>query len=210
MLTKNVSRREFIKQNSLTGLSAVLTPSVLTSSLNSPAIPSTNTPVPTLLRRRENRPYWVGTYSDERLAQLAHLESGNRRKTTAGRNAQRYLVTVAIVTTEFEPKWAQALGVKRSLLVVNGTNALITALTQLDIRAGDEVLVPPYTFIATVAAVLATGAMPVFVDVDPETFQIDPAKIEAKITPRTKAITAGAYSGLTGQHEADSGHCQKA
>jgi dTDP-4-amino-4,6-dideoxygalactose transaminase len=58
------------------------------------------------------------------------------------------------------------------------------------------VIVPPYTFIATVAAVLATGAIPVFVDVDPETFQINPDKIEAKITPRTKAIIPVHILGL--------------
>src|SRR5690606_980521 len=92
------------------------------------------------------------------------------------------------VVSEYDAKWAETVGAKRCLTLVNGTNALITSLIQLDIGAGDEVLVPPYTFIATVAAVLAAGAMPIFVDVDRETFQIDPAKIEAKITPRTKAI----------------------
>ena len=100
------------------------------------------------------------------------------------------------VVTEFEKAWAEALGIQRSLAVVNGTNALIVALNQFDIKAGDEVLVPPYTFIATVQAVLANGAMPVFVDVDPQTFQMDPAKIEAKITPRTKAILPVHVLGL--------------
>jgi perosamine synthetase len=100
------------------------------------------------------------------------------------------------VVTEFEKEFAKTLGAKRSLAVVNGTNALIVALNQLDIKAGDEVIVPPYTFIATVQAVLANGAMPVFVDIDPKTFQIDPAKIEAKITPRTKAILPVHILGL--------------
>lgn len=90
----------------------------------------------------------------------------------------------------------QSAGVKRSLLVVNGTNALTITLNQLDIRVGDEVLIPPYTFIATATAVLANGAMPVFVDVDPDTFQIDPAKIEARITPRTRAIMPVHILGL--------------
>lgn len=94
----------------------------------------------------------------------------------------------ASVVSEFEKVWSDTLGVKRTLLVSNGTNALIVALNQLDIKAGDEVLVPPYTFISTVQAILMNGAMPIFVDIDPETYQIDPAKIEAKITPRTKAI----------------------
>lgn len=94
----------------------------------------------------------------------------------------------ASVVSEFEKVWSETLGAKRTLLVSNGTNALIVALNQLDIKAGDEVLVPPYTFISTVQAILMNGAMPIFVDIDPETYQIDPAKIEAKITPRTKAI----------------------
>ncbi len=102
----------------------------------------------------------------------------------------------AEVVTEFEKKWAETIGAKRCLAVVNGTNALIASLVQLGIGGGDEVIVPPYTFIATVAAILQTGAMPVFVDTDPETFQIDPDKIEAKITPRTKAIMPVHILGL--------------
>lgn len=92
------------------------------------------------------------------------------------------------LVNEFEAKWANATGTKRCLSVVNGTNALSTALLQMDIGAGDEVIVPVYTFIATIQAVLATGAIPVFVDTDLDTFQIDTTKIEAKINSRTRAI----------------------
>ena len=102
----------------------------------------------------------------------------------------------AAVVTEFEKKWAETIGTKRCLAVVNGTNAIIAALVQLGIGGGDEVIVPPYTFVATVAAVLQTGAIPIFVDTDPETYQIDPDKIEAKITPRTKAILPVHILGL--------------
>lgn len=94
----------------------------------------------------------------------------------------------AQVTAEFEKKWAEMVGTQRCLSVVNGTNALIAALSQFDIGPGDEVIVPPYTFVATVQAVLMNGAIPVFADIDPETFQIDPVKIEERITPRTKAV----------------------
>lgn len=69
-------------------------------------------------------------------------------------------------------------------------------MAYLDIGAGDEVLVPPYTFIATIQAVLQNGAMPVFVDTDPETFQIDVNKIEEKITPHTRAILPVHIAGL--------------
>lgn len=100
------------------------------------------------------------------------------------------------VTEEFEKQWAQLLGVKRCLAVVNGTNALNTSLAQLEIGWGDEVLVTPYTFIASVSSILFNGAIPVFVDVDPETFQMDPDKIEEKITPHTRAILPVHILGL--------------
>ena len=100
------------------------------------------------------------------------------------------------VVTEFENQWAKAIGSKRCLSLVNGTNALNTALAQLEIGWGDEVIVTPYTFIASVSTILFSGAIPVFVDVDPETFQMDPDKIEAKITPRTKAIIPVHILGL--------------
>ncbi|KUK75953.1 MAG: DegT/DnrJ/EryC1/StrS aminotransferase [Proteiniphilum acetatigenes] len=100
------------------------------------------------------------------------------------------------VTDEFEKKWAQLLGAKRSLAVVNGTNALNTSLAQLEIGWGDEVLVTPYTFIASVSCILFNGAIPVFVDIDPETFQMDPDKIEEKITPHTRAILPVHILGL--------------
>jgi dTDP-4-amino-4,6-dideoxygalactose transaminase len=97
---------------------------------------------------------------------------------------------------EFEKRWAEAMGAKRCLAVVNGTNALITALAQLDIGAGDEVILPPYTFIATPQSVLMNGAIPVFCDVDPATYQLDPKKIEAAITPKTRAILPVHILGL--------------
>ncbi|MDD4623331.1 MAG: aminotransferase class I/II-fold pyridoxal phosphate-dependent enzyme, partial [Kiritimatiellae bacterium] len=98
--------------------------------------------------------------------------------------------------SEFERRWAAAMGAKRCLAVVNGTNALITALAQLDVGAGDEVILPPYTFIATPQSILMNGAIPVFCDIDPATYQLDPKKIEAKITPRTRAILPVHILGL--------------
>jgi perosamine synthetase len=105
------------------------------------------------------------------------------------------------VVTEFEKKWAEMIGTKRCLAVINGTNALIAALVNLGIGGRDEVIVPPYTFVATILAVIQTGAMPVFVDTDLETFQIDTEKIEAKITSRTKAILPVHILGLPANME---------
>ena len=88
----------------------------------------------------------------------------------------------------FEEAWAQRLGAKYCLATTNGTSSLFAALHALGVGPGDEVIVPPYTFVATINAVLLCHAIPVFVDSDPETFQIDATKVEAAITPRTAAI----------------------
>lgn len=90
--------------------------------------------------------------------------------------------------SEFEKKYAELMGAKRCVAVVNGTNALLASLYLLGAGPGDEVIVPPYTFVATISAVLLSNALPVFADTDPDTFQINPDKIEQKITECTKAI----------------------
>jgi perosamine synthetase len=88
----------------------------------------------------------------------------------------------------FEAAYASLTGAKHCLATANGTSALITSLSALGIGPGDEVIVPPYTFVATVNAVLLKHALPVFVDSDIETFQIDARKIEQAITDKTRAI----------------------
>ena len=88
----------------------------------------------------------------------------------------------------FETAYASLTGAKHCLATANGTSALITSLSALGIGPGDEVIVPPYTFIATINAVLLMRALPVFVDSDLDTFQIDARKIETAITGRTRLI----------------------
>lgn len=90
----------------------------------------------------------------------------------------------------FETDFAAACGSATALGVCNGTVALHLALLALDVRPGDEVLVPSLTYVATANAVRYVGAEPVFVDVDPATWCLDPAKLEASITRRTKGIIA--------------------
>src|SRR3954464_4619834 len=90
--------------------------------------------------------------------------------------------------TRFEDEYAKLTGAKTCLATANGTSALFTALNAMGIEPGDEVIVPPYTFVATINVVLRQHALPVFVDTDPETFQMDARKLEAAITPRTRAI----------------------
>lgn len=89
---------------------------------------------------------------------------------------------------EFEKEISEYLGIKHSISVGNGTDALVIALKALGIEEGDEVITTPFTFFATAESISFVGATPVFVDVDINTYNIDPAKIEEKITEKTKAI----------------------
>lgn len=97
---------------------------------------------------------------------------------------------------EFEQAYASLIGARRVLATASGTTALETALHVLGVDAGDEVIVSPYTFIATYNVVFALKALPVFADTDQDTFTIDPHKIEEKITERTKAIMPVHIFGL--------------
>ncbi len=91
-------------------------------------------------------------------------------------------------TKKFEEAFRQLTGARHCLATANGTSALYVSLNGMGIEPGDEVIVPPYTFIATINVVLRQYALPVFVDTDVNTFQIDANKVEAAIGPLTKAI----------------------
>ncbi len=95
----------------------------------------------------------------------------------------------------FEDEWAKLLGAKHGLATSSGTGALMTVLNALGVGPGDEVIVPPYTFVATINVVLLQHALPVFVDTDPETFQIDARKIESALTDRTTCILPAHIGG---------------
>ena len=102
----------------------------------------------------------------------------------------------AKIVDEFERKYAALIGAPHCLATTNGTMSLVTALHALEVGVGDEVLVGPYTFIASVNVAFAVGALPIFVDTDPDTFLINPDLLEAKITPNTRAILPVHINGL--------------
>ena len=95
----------------------------------------------------------------------------------------------------FEKEFAEYVGTKHAIATSNGTTALHTALAAMNVKEGDEVIVPSFSFVATANCVLYQRSKPVFVDVDSQTFNIDPEKIEQKITKRTKAIIPMDYGG---------------
>jgi len=96
---------------------------------------------------------------------------------------------------EFEKKFAGYCGTKYALSCANGSIALRLALIACGVKPGDEVIIPPYTFIATASIVVETNCVPVFVDIEPDTYNIDPVAVEKAITPRTKAIIPVHFAG---------------
>lgn len=97
--------------------------------------------------------------------------------------------------SEFESRFAAMHGAAHGIAVANGTVSLRIALLAAGIGAEDEVIVPPYTFVSTATAVIEANAVPVFADVDPATFNLDPAAVRASVTPRTRAIIPVHFAG---------------
>ena len=110
---------------------------------------------------------------------------------------------------ELEEKLAAYVGAKYCISCANGTDALQIAQMALGIGAGDEVITPGFTYIATAETVALLGAKPVYVDVDPKTYNIDAAKLEAAITPRTKAIIPVSLYGQCADFDAVNAVAQK-
>ena len=137
--------------------------------------------------KRKPFPVWPQYDDKERRALQEVLESRVWWRTPGTR------------TLEFEKAFASYHGARHGIAVTNGTAALEVTMAALGIGHGDEVIVPNFTFVATASAVLFANALPVLVDVDPQTYCIDPALAEAAITPRTKAIIAVHMGG----HPAD-------
>jgi dTDP-4-amino-4,6-dideoxygalactose transaminase len=126
----------------------------------------------------KTKPFHPWPYSDEREIELVNevVKSGKWWRMTGNKVEQ------------FEENFAKCHNVKHCLALTNGTHAIELALTTLGIGAGEEVIVPAISFISTASAVIYCNAMPVLVDIDPETFCMIPEAFEKAITPRTKAV----------------------
>ncbi len=116
--------------------------------------------------------------------------SGNEKKYVNECLDSTWISSKGEFLQKFERRFAEATGVKRATAVSNGTVAIHLALLALGVGPGDEVIVPTLTYVASVNPILYVGAKPVFVDSLPGTWQMDPADVEKKITPRTRAIIA--------------------
>ncbi len=119
-------------------------------------------------------------------AQYKTVEKDVERVTKDILSSAKYIMGKAV--TDFEEEFAKYIGVKHAISVGNGTDALVVALKACGIGEGDEVITTPFTFFATAESISFVGATPVFVDVRRDTYNIDPSKIEEKITSKTKAI----------------------
>ena len=118
---------------------------------------------------------------DERKAALAAMEQDT--------------LTMGPQVAAFQKEFAAMCGVKHAFAVTNCTTAMHVATQLFDIKPGNEVIVTPNTFIATSLVILKEGGRPVYADIDPKTFNIDPAEIAKKVTPKTKAIYVVHYGG---------------
>ena len=176
-MKNKINRRQFLGTAALAGAGTTL---VLAQTARPQTAGPASVDKPALLGGKpvRNRPphQWPVCDEHEEQAMLATVRSGKWFRGN-GPNVQR-----------FEQAYAKATGAKNCIATNSGTSALFSSLAAVGVSAGDEVIVAPYTFIATVNVILLHHALPIFVDTDPETFQIDARKIEAAISDRTTAI----------------------
>jgi len=119
---------------------------------------------------------------------LEPLRARLKERASAVLDAGRYILGPEVGA--FEDEFAAYTGVSHGIGVANGTDAITIALRAMGVGEGDDVVVPSFTFYASVEAIPPTGARPVFCDVDPETFLVTPETVRAALTPRTKAVIA--------------------
>lgn len=145
--------------------------------------------------RQKPFPAWPVFDENEERALLEVLRSGRWWSGTQAYH-DRPGAEHASRAAEFEAQFAAFHGAKFGLACASGTAALELALKAAGVGPGDEVIVPPYTFLATASAPLLIGAVPVFCDIEPGTLNLDPDRLEEAITPRTRAIIPVHFAGL--------------
>jgi dTDP-4-amino-4,6-dideoxygalactose transaminase len=181
MKTKKFTRREVI---------AATSAGVLGTMINWPLVSCAGSGVATKLAinggEKVHKGTWPGWPVWDQSAESGIIEMLRSGRWWRGRGEH---------VAEFEQKYGEIMGA-RCLATASGTTALLTALNVLGVDAGDEVLISPYTFIATYNVIFLLKALPVFIDSDPETFLINPSKIEERITERTSAIVPVHIYGL--------------
>lgn len=141
---------------------------------------------PRVVPKGQRVPPWPVVTADDEQAVLRSLRSGRLTAASSGEPE----------ISGLEREWADAVGTRHCVAVSNGTTALSLALAAVGVRSAAEVVVPALSFIGSALAPLHLGAIPVFADIDPNTFNVDPAAVEAAITPRTQAIVAVHLHGL--------------
>ena len=143
---------------------------------------------------REKSIPWMNTMGKEELDAVINVMKSGTLSAFLGKAGNGFLGGPKVL--ELEEAFAQRFNVKHAISVNSATTALHTAIAACEIGPGDEVLVSPYTMVATASAILMNNAVPVFVDIDPDTYTMNPAEIEKWITPRTKAILTVNIFGL--------------
>jgi perosamine synthetase len=169
-MNDRLNRRNFVAATAAAGAALAIGAPAVAAGTDKPALLG-GSPV-----RKKAFPSWPIQGPAEEKAMLTTLRSGSWYRTQGK------------TVSAFEDAYKDVTGAKHCLATSSGTTALITAMGALDIGPGDEVIVTPYTFIASLTSIMAHFALPVLVDIDPETCLLDPAKIEAAITDRTVAI----------------------
>lgn len=143
------------------------------------------------------------------MISMVKLQLGNEEKQAVLDVLDSGMLAQGPRVKEFEDAFAEMIGVSQAIATSSGTTALQLALLANGIKEGDEVITSPFTFIASANSILYVGARPVFVDIDPKTFNLDPNLIESAITPRTKAIMPVHLYGLCSDMEAIQAIAQK-
>ena len=150
-------------------------------------------------------PSWPIWDNDDRNALLKVLESGKWWMYAYGEgelSGEKGTDDERSQVEQFEEEFAALHRVRHGIAVTNGSTALDICMRAIGVEAGDEVITTPYTFFATSGCILNANALPVYVDIDPETYNIDPTRIEAAITDRTRAILPVYFSGELADVEA--------